>query len=505
MGLSHGKQQHIRRNDSVRPSTSSDQYDDDQSQLQLQLELDKTFGFLKNFGVNYQLDEEVGRGHSSYTCCAKPKKWYLKAQDVAVKVIPKSKMKTAVAVEGVGHEVKILQALSGHKNLLKFYDAFEDDNSVYIVTELCKGDDLLDRILSRGGIYAEDDAKVVMVQILNVVAYLHLQGVVHRDLKLEKFLFTSKEENSPLKVIDFARSGYVKTDERLKEILGNKCYIAPEVLYNWYGTEADMWSIGVIAYILLCGLRPFWAPTDSGILQAVLKEDPNFDVGPWPNLSPEAGDFVKRLLNKDYRKRLTAAQALSHPWLVNHHDLKIPLDMIIFRLVKSYICSSSLGKSASQALAKTLTVPQLAYLRGQFTLLGPNKDGYISIKNFKMALAKNSTVALKDSRVVDFVSTISCLQYRNFDFEEFCAAAISVHQLGMNTWEEHARHAYELFENDGNRPIMIEELTSELKLSTTVPIHVVLQDWINHSDGKLSFLGFVKLSHVVSSDAFQKV
>jgi serine/threonine protein kinase len=97
----------------------------------------------------------------------------------------------------------------------------------------------------------------------------------------------------------------------LNDIVGSAYYVAPEVLHRSYGTEADMWSIGVIAYILLCGSRPFWARTESGIFRAVLKSDPSFDEAPWPSLSSDAIDFVKRLLNKDYRKRLTAAQALS--------------------------------------------------------------------------------------------------------------------------------------------------------------------------------------------------
>ncbi|MCD7454941.1 cyclin-dependent serine/threonine protein kinase [Datura stramonium] len=143
-------------------------------------------------------------------------------------------------------------------------------------------------------------------------------------------------------------------------------------------------------------LRPFWARTESGIFRAILKTDPNFDEAPWPSLSSDAVDFVKRLLNKDYRKRLTAAQALSHPWLAGHHDVKIPLDMIVYKLVKAYVYSSSLRKAALRAVMK------------------------------------NSTDAMKDSRVFDFVNT-------------------------------------------------------ELGLSPSVPVHVVLQDWIRHSDGKLSF------------------
>ncbi|KAF5750298.1 CDPK-related kinase 7-like [Tripterygium wilfordii] len=467
--------------------------------------LDKNFGYSKQFVSHYELGEEMGRGHFGYTCSARGKKGSMKGQDVAVKVIPKSKMTTAIAIEDVRREVKILRALTGHKNLVQFYDAYEDDENVYIAMELCEGGELLDRILSRGGKYSEEDAKIVLVQILNFVAFCHLQGVVHRDLKPENFLFTTKEDNSTLKAIDFGLSDYVRPDERLNDIVGSAYYVAPEVLHRSYGTEADMWSIGVMAYILLCGSRPFWARTESGIFRAVLKADPSFDEAPWPSLSPEAIDFVKRLLNKDYRKRLTAAQALSHPWLANHHDTKIPLDTIVFKLARAYTCSSSLRKSALGALAKTLTVSQLAYLREQFTLLGPTKNGFISMQSLKTAVVSNSTNAMKDSRVLDYVQMVGSIQYRKLDFEEFCAAAISVHQLeGMDCWEQHATRAYELFDKDGNRPIMIEELASELGLSPSVPVHLVLQDWIRHSDGKLSFLGFVRLLHGVSSRTFQK-
>ncbi|ONM25582.1 CDPK-related kinase 1 [Zea mays] len=341
-----------------------------------ELGLDKSFGFSKHFFAKYDLGEEVGRGHFGYTCSAKAKKGEHKGQDVAVKVIPKAKMTTAIAIEDVRREVRILSSLTGHSNLVQFYDAFEDEDNVYIVMELCKGGELLDRILARGGKYSEEDAKVVMVQILSVVSFCHLQGVVHRDLKPENFLFSSKDENSPLKVIDFGLSDFVKPDERLNDIVGSAYYVAPEVLHRSYATEADMWSIGVIAYIL---------------------------------------------------------------------------------------------------------------------------------QNLKSALAKNSTDAMKDSRVVDFVNTVCALQYRKLDFEEFAASAISVYQMeALETWEQHARRAYELFDKEGNRPIVIEELASELGLGPSVPLHVVLQDWVRHADGKLSFLGFIKLLHGVSSRSIPK-
>ncbi|CAL9099301.1 unnamed protein product [Musa textilis] len=489
-----------RRHGSVKPNEASIP-----EGSEVEVGLDKNFGFSKQFFSKFELGEEVGRGHFGYTCTAKVKKGDMKGQQVAVKVIPKAKMTTAIAIEDVRREVRILSSLTGHKNLVQFYDAYEDEDNVYIMMELCKGGELLERILSRGGKYSEEDAKAVIVQILSVVSFCHLQGVVHRDLKPENFLFTSEDEKCTLKAIDFGLSDFVKPDERLNDIVGSAYYVAPEVLHRSYGAEADMWSIGVIAYILLCGSRPFWARTESGIFRAVLKAEPSFDESPWPSLSSQAKDFVKKLLNKDYRKRMTAAQALCHPWLRNPEEVKIPLDIIVYKLVKAYICSSSLRKSALRALAKTLTVNQLYYLREQFSLLGPNKSGFISQQNLKTALLKNSTDTMKDSKVLEFVNMVSSLQYRKIDFEEFASAAISVHQMeALDTWEQHARQGYEFFEKDGNRPIMIEELASELGLGPSVPVHVVLQDWIRHSDGKLSLLGFVKLLHGVSSRTIPK-
>ncbi|KAH0466034.1 hypothetical protein IEQ34_006137 [Dendrobium chrysotoxum] len=490
-----------RRHGSLKPNAASIPEGDE-----VELGLDKNFGFSKQFFLKYELGEEVGRGHFGYTSSAKVKKGEMKGEEVAVKVISKAKMTTAISIEDVRREVRILSSLTSHKNLVQFYDAYEDDDNVYIVMELCKGGELLDRILSRGGKYSEQDAKVVLIQILSVAAFCHLQGVVHRDLKPENFLFASKDENATLKVIDFGLSDFVKPDERLNDIVGSAYYVAPEVLHRSYGTEADMWSIGVIAYILLCGSRPFWSRTESGIFRAVLKSEPSFDEAPWPSLSDDAKDFVKRLLNKNYCRRMTAVQALSHPWIREFEEVKIPLDIFVYKLVKAYVGSSSLRKSALRALAKTLTVSQLSYLREQFALLGPNKNGYISLQNFETALLKNSTEAMKDSRVLDFVKMLSSLQYRKLDFEEFAAATLSVHQLeALDTWEQQALRGYELFEKDGNKPIMIEELASELGLAPSVPVHVVLQDWIRHSDGKLSFLGFVKLLHGASTRSIPKI
>ncbi|KAL2499719.1 CDPK-related kinase 5 [Abeliophyllum distichum] len=447
--------------------------------------LDKNFGFSKNLNNKYEMGEEVGRGHFGYTCRAKFKKGELKGQEVAIKVIPKSKMTTAIAIEDVRKED--LNTSCPRTNYVK-------EGSFWI--EYFQGVENTQKMMQR----------LVVTQILNVVAFCHLQGVVHRDLKPENFLFKSKEENSQLKAIDFGLSDFVKPDERLNDIVGSAYYVAPEVLHRAYNTEADVWSIGVIAYILMCGSRPFWARTESGIFRAVVKAEPTYEEQPWPTLSSEAKDFVKCLLSKDPRKRMTAAQALCHPWIKNSNDVKVHLDILILKLLKAYMRSSPLRKAALRSLSKTLTVDQLFYLKEQFALLEPSKNGTISLDNIKEALTRNATDAMKESRIYDFISSLNALQYRRMDFEEFCAAALSVYQLeALDKWEQHARCAYELFEKDGNRTIMIEELASELGLGPSVPVHAVLHDWIRHTDGKLSFLGFIKLLHGVSSRSLAKV
>ncbi|XP_006661945.2 CDPK-related kinase 3-like [Oryza brachyantha] len=461
---------------------------------EVERELDKSFGYDRHFAVKYELGKEVGRGHFGHTCLARARKGDMRGHLLAVKVISKAKMTTAISIEDVRREVKILKALSGHSNLVKFYDACEDALNVYIIMELCEGGELLDRILSRGGRYTEEDAKVIVEQILNVVAFCHLQGVVHRDLKPENFLFSTKDEHSPMKIIDFGLSDFIRPDERLNDIVGSAYYVAPEVLHRSYSTEADMWSIGVITYILLCGSRPFWARTESGIFRSVLRADPNFDDTPWSAISPEAKDFVKRLLNKDYRKRMTAAQALSHPWL-RDESRPIPLDMLVFKLIKAYLRSTPFKRAALKALSRAITEDELIYIRAQYNLLEPSStDGRICIENFRMALLQNSTDAMKESRALDILNALEPLAYRRMDFEEFRAATISPYQLeALSRWEEIAGTAFEYFEQEGNRPITIEELAQEMNLSSAA--YSIVRDWIRPSDGKLSFLGYTKFLH----------
>ncbi|CAH9105803.1 unnamed protein product [Cuscuta europaea] len=223
------------------------------------------FGYDKNFDKRYTLGKLLGHGQFGYTYVAIDKS---AGDRVAVKKIEKNKMLLPIAVEDVKREVKILKALTGHENVVRFYNAFEDADYVYIVMELCEGGELLDRILSRkDSRYSEKDAAIVVRQMLKVAAKCHLHGMVHRDMKPENFLFKSPKPDSPLKATDFGLSDFITPGKKFQDIVGSAYYVAPEVLKRKSGPESDVWSIGVITYILLCGRRPFWDKTEDGIFK----------------------------------------------------------------------------------------------------------------------------------------------------------------------------------------------------------------------------------------------
>lgn len=153
-----------------------------------------------------------------------------------------------------------------------------------------------------------------------------------------------------------------------------------------------------------------------------------------------------------------------------------------------------------------MNTDDVSYLKEQFALLEPNKSSCITLESIRSALMKQATDAMKESQTPEYLASLNVLQYRRMDFEEFCTAALSVHQMeALDQWEQHTRCAYEIFEDDGNRAIVIEELASELGVGPSVSVHAVIRDWIRPTDGKLSFLGFVKLLHGVSIRTTGKV
>ncbi|KAL5752498.1 hypothetical protein ACOSP7_022692 [Xanthoceras sorbifolium] len=456
------------------------------------------FGYAKDFDNKYTIGKLLGHGQFGYTYVATDK---ANGDRVAVKRIEKNKMILPIAVEDVKREVKILQALAGHENVVQFYNAFEDDSYVYIVMELCEGGELLDRILSKkDSRYTEKDAAVVVRQMLKVAAECHLHGLVHRDMKPENFLLKSTKEDSPLKATDFGLSDFIKPGKKFQDIVGSAYYVAPEVLKRKSGPESDVWSIGVITYILLCGRRPFWDKTEDGIFKEVLRNKPDFRRKPWPTISNAAKDFVKKLLVKDPRARLTAAQALSHPWVREGGEAsEIPIDISVLNNMRQFVRYSRLKQFALRALASTLNEEELSDLRDQFDAIDVDKNGSISLEEMRQALAKDLPWKLKESRVLEILQAIDSNTDGLVDFTEFVAATLHVHQLeehDSDKWQQRSRAAFEKFDLDRDGFITSEELRMHTGLKGS--IDPLLEEADIDKDGKISLSEFRRLLRTAS-------
>ncbi|KAL7142098.1 hypothetical protein ABFS83_08G100300 [Erythranthe nasuta] len=456
------------------------------------------FGYDKDFVKKYTIGKLLGHGQFGYTYVAIDKS---NGDRVAVKRIEKNKMVLPIAVEDVKREVKILKALAGHDNVVHFYNAFEDDSFVYIVMELCEGGELLDRILSKkDSRYTEKDAAIVVRQMLKVAAECHLHGFVHRDMKPENFLFKSPKEDSHLKATDFGLSDFIRPGKKFQDIVGSAYYVAPEVLRRKSGAESDVWSIGVITYILLCGRRPFWDKTEDGIFKEVLRNKPDFRRKPWPGISNAAKDFVNKLLVKDPRARLTAAQALSHPWVREGGEaLEIPLDISVLSNMRQFVKYSRFKQFALRALASTIDEEELADLRDQFDAIDVDKNGSISLDEMRQALEKDLPWKMKDSRVVEILQAIDSNTDGLIDFSEFVAATIHVHQLeehNSEKWQQRSLAAFQKFDVDRDGFITPHELKMHTGLKGS--IDPLLEEADIDKDGRISLHEFRRLLRTAS-------
>ncbi|XP_057499824.1 calcium-dependent protein kinase 28-like [Actinidia eriantha] len=463
------------------------------------------FGYDRDFDRRYTIGKLLGHGQFGYTYVAIDR---ASGDRVAVKRIDKNKMVLPIAVEDVKREVKILQALAGHENVVQFHNAFEDASYVYIVMELCEGGELLDRILSKkDGRYSEKDAAVIVRQMLKVAAKCHLHGLVHRDMKPENFLFKSPKADSPLKATDFGLSDFIRPGKKFKDIVGSAYYVAPEVLKRRSGPESDVWSIGVIIYILLCGRRPFWDKTEDGIFKEVLRNKPDFRRKPWPTISNSAKDFVRKLLVKDPRARLTAAQALSHPWVRVGGDASvIPLDISVLSNMRQFVKYSRLKQFALRALASTIGAEELADLRDQFDAIDVDKNGAISLEEMRQALAKDLPWKLKESRVLEILQSIDSNTDGLVDFSEFVAATLHVHQLEEHSsekWQQRSLAAFEKFDVNRDGYITPEELKMHTGLKGS--IGPLLEEADVDKDGKISLSEFRRLLRTASMGSSRNV
>jgi len=277
--------------------------------------LNKVRGFLSKDSIekHYDLKGDVGSGAFSVVRKAVDKE---NGEEVAVKIIDKKR--AGQKKEMLETEVAILQKVH-HPNIVELKSMFENSAHIYLVMELVQGGELLERIIERGS-YTEKEAAQTGKEMLAAVQHLHNLGIAHRDLKPENLLCTSKDKtNVHIKLTDFGLSKILPANGNdMMTACGTPGYVAPEVLQcEGYGKEVDLWSAGVILYILLCGFPPFHEANNGLLFQKIMAGDYSFPRPYWDNISADAKDLVKKLLTVNPDKRITADQALLHPWIVS--------------------------------------------------------------------------------------------------------------------------------------------------------------------------------------------
>lgn len=262
------------------------------------------------FENNYTIGELLGRGgFAEVKSCTEKKTRVV----YAVKVFNK-KTFDPETIPDLQNEVRILSRIN-HYAVLAVREAFESKSFIYLVTELLSGLELFDRIVDIGT-YSERDASIAVKNMLDGIQYLHSQGIVHRDLKPENLIYNKAGDDAIIKIVDFGLAAEVTPKKLLNAVCGTPGYVAPEVVLGaWYGCEVDMWSLGVIIYIMLSGMEPFGAETEEEMYIRILDGRYHKNTEFWRSISANATNLVENLLLKDTKKRLTAAQALQHPWV----------------------------------------------------------------------------------------------------------------------------------------------------------------------------------------------
>ena len=289
-----------------------------------------------NLKDQYVLGEQLGWGQFGVIRSCTDK---LTGEVLACKSIAKDRLVTSDDVRSIRLEIEIMTRLSGHPNVVDLKAVYEEEDYVHLVMELCAGGELFHK-LEKHGRFSESVARVLFRHLMQVVLYCHENGVVHRDLKPENILLATKASSSPIKLADFGLATYIKpgkfiayhwvfpkmfirevllidskfnllrTGQSLRGLVGSPFYIAPEVLAGGYNQAADVWSAGVILYILLSGMPPFWGKTKSRIFDAVKAADLRFPSNPWDHISESALDLIKGMLCTDPSQRLNAQQVL---------------------------------------------------------------------------------------------------------------------------------------------------------------------------------------------------
>ena len=411
--------------------------------------------------MKYKVTNKIGEG--SYGAVYLAFNLYTK-QKVAIKRIVKNEENKIDELELI-NEINILKKLS-HPNILKIIEFYQSEHSYYIITDHCSNGELYDQIKYK---YNENQLAVLFYQMLSGIAYLHAHNIVHRDLKLENILISEIEVDKRtndryfwIKIIDFGTAKFFDKNKKEKSVVGSSYYIAPEVLKKSYNEKCDTWSIGVILYMLIVGRAPFDGADDEEIISNIKKGKYNSNHKKLVESSNEVQDLVKKLLLVDSKKRLSAIDALKHPWFKKFNAKSI-YSNISEKKIKNYL--ERLRKYQINSKFQQMVwlfivhnVPDTSETKDilkMFRLFNENDDGKLSKEELYNALIKYFNKNDINKEIDDLLLLLDGSNKGYIEYEEFLGACMDKNKLLS---EEHLTYAFNYFDKSNKGRITFDNI-----------------------------------------------
>jgi len=436
----------------------------------------------------YRISKLIGHGAFAKVMVCADKDTHEK---FAVKTVQKNVEDPNKQREGVLKEIAIMRLLQDHPNTIKLYEVYEDKDSYHLILELCSGGELFDQIIAKGH-FSEKDAAEKMNCLLDFIAYAHSKCIIHRDLKPENILLSDKVPNATLKVIDFGTSDFCLDGQRLSQKFGTPYYVAPEVLRKDYDRSADIWSSGVIMYILLCGYPPFGGKTDAKILQRVQAGVFSFEGREWEVVTEAAKDMISQMLVMDTKKRSTAKDLLQHRWFqLAATAPAAALGQHMVKRLRAFAGMSRMKRLALVVLARTLTDNDVKRLRELFIAMDTNSDGRIDSTDLHKALEKVGA-AIEELEMQELFHASDIEGSGQIDYEEFIAAMLDCSRVARR--KEAVRKSFEELDKDGDGFITAEDLVKVMPRGSSLEIAQDMVDEVDKDrDGKVNYQEFEKM------------
>ncbi|CAB9509993.1 MAP kinase-activated protein kinase 2 (Fragment) [Seminavis robusta] len=393
-------------------------------------------------------------------------------------------------IDQLTSEVEFLKTLD-HKNIIKAYETFSfpHTKTLEIVMELCTGGDLHARMP-----YTEASAANALKQILSAISYVHDREIIHRDIKFENIMYESKHPEACIKVIDFGLSKQYSMDNPvLTERVGTLYSMSPETMQGHYTTKSDLWSIGVVLFMMLSnGDKPFEGKTPKQLVARVLIGDVRFDGPLWKDISTEAQEFIKTLLRVDPEDRVTAHEAMKDPWftpspITTSQSPKCKRDLIekVQESIVKFADTGEFRKLALNVIAKKSTSEEIFELRKVFDEFDTLNSGTITLVEFKQALVRFN---YSDEEIEKIFRKVDVNQTNVINYTEFLAATLET----QGTIEEHRlSECFEEFDTDESGYISRDNLRVLLgKHSSEAFIDVLMQEAEATKDGRITYEQF---------------